>query len=432
MELPVKPYENEYDVLVIGGGPAGCAAAVAAAEEGAAVLLLESGYCLGGMQTQGLVTCFAPFGDGVQAVSAGFADRVRRLNNKAAYRTSEDSLGWVTASPEDNKRIYDELLADSGADVLFGYTLCAAEQQEDTVTAVVAASKNGLTRFSAKTFIDCTGDADLCALTGVPFSIGNQAGDVQASSLCFILTNINGEAAAKIPLYSGSKDSPIHRILRSGKWPSLGTEPHLCVDWLSPTTISFNTGHIYVNDPTDPKKVSDAMRKGRKMASDLRDALAETEPEAFGDAYLVATAPRLGTRESRRIHGLYTLTIEDYIARRSFPDEIARNCYFIDVHSHANSTASAAPAISYERGESHGIPFRSLVPVGKQNLIVAGRSLSCDPLVLGALRVMPNCLTTGEAAGCAAVLSVKTDVPFPSLNTDVLRDILRKRGAYIK
>ena len=137
-------------------------------------------------------------------------------------------------------------------------------------------------------------------------------------------------------------------------------------------------------------------------------------PEAFGDSYLVETAPLIGIRESRRIKGRYTLTIDDYLARRSFEDEIARNSYWLDCHPSGKNQKSfrITPEDSYKKGDSHGIPFRSLIPIGIDNLLVAGRCISVERTVLASTRVMPNCLATGEAAGIGAALSVKE-------NTDV-------------
>ncbi len=434
MDIPVKKSAVRYEVVVAGGGPAGCAAAAAAARHGARTLLLEAESVLGGMQTSALVSCFAPFGDGERAISCGIADEVRRASNRAAYDTPEDGIGWVTASPEDNKRIYDELVTRSGADVLFRTTVCAVKREGGRLTGIVAAGKDGLTEYEADCYIDCTGDADLCCFAGLPFEKGGENGELQAATLCFIITGINPAALDKLTMYGGDKRSPIHKIRALGKWPLI-SDGHFLIDRLAPGTLCFNAGHLWESDSTDPRQVTRSMIEGRRLAKQFRDALAEVEPEAFGESYLVTTAPMLGVRESRRIVGEYTLTAKDYFERRSFPDEIARNCYFIDIHSSKPGGSGVDEVTdglgeSYGPGESHGIPYRCLVPKGMENLLVAGRSVSCDRTVQGSLRVMPNCLTIGEAAGTAAALAVRRGTGTNAVDTDELRALLRKDGAY--
>jgi hypothetical protein len=146
----------------------------------------------------------------------------------------------------------------------------------------------------------------------------------------------------------------------------------------------------------------------------------------------------LGIRETRRIMGGYVLCADDYLARRSFPDEICRNSYFIDLHltkEEARSRGELDMAMRfnrYEKGESHGIPYRCLTPRGLKNVLVAGRSISCDRSVQGSVRVMPVCLAMGEAAGLAAALALQA----PGQNVHAvdparLRRRLRAEGAYL-
>ncbi len=418
---------ESVDVIVVGGGPAGIAAAVAASDSGMKTLLLEKEYALGGMQTSGLVTCFAPFGDGIRAISRGIAEKVRKENNRAAYNTRDDDIGWVTASPEDNKRFYDDLVIGTGVKVIFGVTVCGVEGEAGLISSVIGADGGGLKRYKGRFFIDATGDASLCYFADLSFQPSDKDGDVQPATLCFIMSGICPEAYDRLVMNGGCPESPIHRILHLKKW-DLITDAHFCVDRLSSDVISFNAGHLPISDPSDPEQVTKAMILGRKMAKQYRDALSEVEPEAFGNAYLIQTASVLGVRESRRILGLYTLTLDDYLARRSFPDEIARNCYFIDVH---DANGKRYETQEYLPGESHGIPYLCLVPIGSRNILAAGRNISCDRIVLGSVRVMPNCLTMGEAAGRAAALALKSGVDAAEIDTDILRDNLRKSGAFL-
>jgi hypothetical protein len=184
--------------------------------------------------------------------------------------------------------------------------------------------------------------------------------------------------------------------------------------------------------------MSKALMKGRKMALAYRDALAEFAPAAFANAFLISTASVVGVRETRRIVGDYSLTLEDYIGRRSFPDEICRNSYFIDLHmteeetSHNDQVFAAVRIQHYEKGESHGIPYRCLTPRGLKNVLVAGRSISCERIVQGSVRVMPVCLATGEAAGMAAAHATRLpQVDVHAVDVKNLRCRLIEEGAYL-
>jgi hypothetical protein len=137
--------------------------------------------------------------------------------------------------------------------------------------------------------------------------------------------------------------------------------------------------------------------------------------------------------------GDYILTLDDYVDRRSFPDEICRNSYFIDLHTtrkeHAGKMSDLELATRfkhYEKGESHGIPYRCLTPRGLRNVLMAGRAISCERVVQGSVRVMPVCLAMGEAAGLAAVLAARAaDHDVHAVDTDALRERLREHGAYL-
>lgn len=167
--------------------------------------------------------------------------------------------------------------------------------------------------------------------------------------------------------------------------------------------------------------------KGRKVAAEYLRMLKDYQPQVYGNAFIVKTASLLGIRESRRIEGDYVFTIQDWLDRKSFDDEIGRNCYFVDIH------IKGYEAKHYGRGESHGIPYRILTPKGIKNLLTAGRCISTDEEALGSLRVMPPSLVTGEAAGLAAALAIKqskNDVH--NIDVDFLRKRLREEGQYFK
>ena len=170
---------EEYDVIVVGGGPAGCAAAAAASRKGAKTLLIERMGALGGMGTLGLVPWFCGYDDGEKNIACGMAEHIRL------------GLGTTSIDPELLKRIYDDLVTRYGAKILFLSQLCSVEMSEEgNIDALLVSSKDGLSAYRAKVYVDCTGDGDLAAMAGASFEKGDESGNLQPATLCFTLTNV--------------------------------------------------------------------------------------------------------------------------------------------------------------------------------------------------------------------------------------------------
>ncbi len=403
MEITIRNPEQQYDVIIAGGGPAGCAAAIAAARQGAKTLVIEAASCLGGMATAGLVSKWAPMDDQEKVIYRSIAyEVVDRYKKRAGI--PEEKWRWINLYPEELKRVYDDMFDECGAKALFCSRVVDAQVEDGKIARLIVANKAGLTAYTAHTYIDCTGDADVAAFAGVPFEMGDEEGNVQASSLCFIIANFDYSKRKHKVLSSNPKEGLWATIRREKKYPRLAK--HFIPAYRGNGVIFANAGHLKGLDSTDPEAVSAALAEGRRIAEDCLAALKEYEPEAFENACLVATAPSIGIRESRRIKGDYCLTLQDYLARRSFEDEICRNSYWLDCHGKSKAM-EGLDIKQYGPGDSHGIPFRCMIPVGIENLLVAGRSISMERTALAAVRVMPNCLGMGEAAGIAAAIAAR-------------------------
>ena len=434
-EKNLKVNDN-YDVVVAGAGPAGIAAAAAAAREGAKTLLIEASGQLGGMATTGLVPAWTPYTDGIRIIYGGLSKRIFLETKNKMPHIDKDRLDWVAIDYETLKVNYANLIKETGVDVLYHTTVCdVVMKDERNVEALVIANKGGISAVKADAFVDCTGDADIYAFTGGEFEFGEN-GDVQPGTMCFIMTNIDEDILYSLPyMHAGNTDSMIHTIVNEGKYGIPDT--HFCHSKIGPKTFGFNAGHIWDADPTDPELYSRQIEAGRDLVQRLVAALKEYHP-AFKDAYLVQTAPTLGVRETRRIKGDYTFTTDDYFARKSFPDEISRNNYFIDIHKSARENQEWAMDQNadhrfehYKDGESHGVPYRCLCPKHLDNVLVAGRSISTDRITQGSLRVMPSCLCEGEAAGIAAYMACHGDKNIHNVDTNALREKLKSYDAYL-
>ena len=412
--------DSSWDVIVVGGGPGGCTAAIAAAREGAKVLLIEATGQLGGMGTAGMVPAWCPFSDGEKIIYRGLAEKIFNESKKGVPHEPKDKLDWVNINPEYLMRVYDRMVTESGANVLFFSRVAAVEKSaDDTVDAIIVANQLGLTAFRAKVFVDATGNGDLAVWSGA----SSMKSDVlQDSTLCFALANVNGDKYYG-GLHSDNKQSPLHKVVGpDGKYPLTGH--HFCMNLIGPNVVQFNAGHIHA-DTTDPRSVTEAMMIGRQTAQQYLEACKEACPEIFGNAFVVKTASLLGVRDGRRIVGDYVFTKEDWNARRTFEDEIGRNSYYLDVHK------SGFKPVHYQKGDSHGIPYRCLTPKGLRNVLTAGRCISTDEEAFGSLRVMPPCLVTGEAAGAAAAIAIQQSrCDVHAIDVQRLRRRLKEEGQY--
>jgi hypothetical protein len=430
--------DDSWDVIVVGGGPAGSTAATAAAREGARTLLIEQTGALGGSGTSALVPAWCPFSDKEKIIYRGLAERVFNQAKKDLRHVKKDALDWVPIEAETLKRVYDDLVTKAGVTVLFHTFLSSVESENGEVTALIVSNKAGLSALRAKVYVDCTGDADLSAWAGAQFHKGDAEGAMQPATHCFALANVDDYAYAhEEEVGWWNPKSPIHSIIASGKYPEI-PDIHICNNSVGPGVVGFNAGHLWDVDNTDPVSVSHALMKGRKMALAYRNGLAEFAPKTFANSFVVATGSVVGVRETRRIVGDYVLSLEDYLDRRTFPDEICRNSYFIDLHLTKAEQQNKPDLVFQERfkhygkGESHGIPYRCLLPLDLRNVLVAGRSISCERAVQGSVRVMPVCLAMGEAAGMAAAHAVAAHQSnVHAVDTVRLRSRLLEEGGYL-
>jgi len=491
------PIAADVDVLVAGGGPTGVAAALSAARNGARVLLVEQLGFLGGSATAAQVPAFAPFSDREKSVVRGIGWEVltgmlartgRPIPDPDVYAVPQDQarMDWVPIDVEVLKCLYDDLCEAAGVEVLF-HTFVPEVVVEPAgkkpprppntggrkgeqvggpayprplvpptapppsiggpgglLSAALLANKDGLSLARAKVFVDATGDADLAAHAGCPFEQGDEDGATQGMTLCF--TVANGSREAYLGYVHQTGDGFLARLVAEARAAGDYDLPDASLVGLSfknETVAGANMGHVYGHDATDARSVSLAEREGRRVVQTLLPFLRKYVP-GQENLFLVSTGPHIGVRESRRIVGDYKLTLDDYLACRSFPDDIARNAYFIDIHAVTSEKAARAMTISDAEnekaarkhyalppGKSHGIPYRCLLPQGMENLLVAGRSLSADQAVQGAARVMPFCFAMGESAGLAAAMAAQGSGRTRDIDITVLQTRLRAQGAWL-
>lgn len=446
------PSDEPYDIVVAGGGPAGTAAAVCAARLGLKTLLVEATGCLGGMGTSGLVASFGPVSDGERMLVGGFMkELLQTMWQRQAFgpHVVQEFLDaqlnrWVPFKPESLKRILDEFAVEAGVEIRFFTRVVEAEVQGDLVRGVVLSNVEGLRHVPARTFVDATGDAALAALAGAECKVVLRDTDTVApSTLCSLFAGVDWSH----PDY-GSDWRGIDAVKNRTKaelLPQAIADGHFTqedrfmpgMNKIGERSGALNGGHVFNLNPLSIRSLSDGMVFGRKLAMEYAEFYRKYVP-GCEQIELLATAPVMGVRDSRRIVGEFELTIDDFRERRQFADQIAVYNRPTDVHPTNTSREE------YERflrdfhgkdnlgvGGSVGIPYSILVPRGWRNLWVAGRCHSSDTKVHGSIRAQSAAYMMGQAAGTAAAQSVRTGQPACDLDTRALVESLRAAGAYL-
>lgn len=400
------PVDYDVDVFVAGGGPAGVCAAVAASRAGKSVFLAESSGCFGGAGTTAGVPLFATFGDGERLLVKGIGLEIRK---RVSMEFPLDS-NWTPINAEELKLAYDALMSASKVKYSFFTTLCDVRTDGRRMTHAVLCSKRGLFAVRAKVFVDCTGDGDLVAFGGGRFEKGDAKGAVMPTTLCTLWGGVDFKNRSDWR----ETERKLAEAVKDGHF----SVPDLHITGISPTPGTVpgagggNIGHVFGVDPLDERSLTAAMIDARRRMGEF-ESFYRKYLKGYDNLKLLATAPAMGVRESRRVVCDYMLTVEDFKRRASFPDEVGRYCYAVDIHP-----SSADPkeiekfrrefnaTYRYRKGESYGIPYRSLVPVSFDNVLVAGRCIGTDRAMQASVRVMPGCFITGEAAGTAAAKAV--------------------------
>lgn len=428
-----KRYSKEIDILydaqifVAGGGPAGVAAAVAAARQGKKVILAEQTGSLGGASVNAMVAGFMNFDDGENFICSGIGREIFDVLFKECRYKRE----WYNIHPERLKRLYDDMAAKAGVKILFYSRVADVVVKDGHIEYAVISGAEGLYAVTAEVYIDCTGNGGFSFLAGAEYEYGDDKGVTMPATICSLWGGVDfskkpsDEACMIEKAYADGVFSQYDSMLPGihPNFPDIGVG-------------EGNVGHCFGVDDRDTESLTAAMLEGRKRLEEYERYYKSYIP-GCESSELIKSADFIGVRESRRISCLYTLTFESFFSGESFYDEIGRYSYPIDIHPMRPDKESMEEfdknvSIRHGRGESYSIPYRSLVPVGFSNLLVAGMCIGCDHMMQASVRVIPGCYITGQAAGTAAAVCVEDGSAAADADIKKIRKILKDSGAYLK
>lgn len=390
----------DVDVLVCGAGVAGTMAAVAAARAGARVLLLERYGFLGGNATAGAVAQFNSWqtANGRRVV-AGLAqevvDRLRIYGAAAAHETFVMSTGHrmdrVEYAPEVLKLVLDDMVSDAGVEPLLHASLLDVQRDGRRIVQVRALTKSGIVAIRPLVLIDTSGDMDALRKAGASFLSLDEHESLQPATMMFRFGPIDFAALERADIGAlarrGYEEGALARAALH-----VARDPFSQDGW-------FNVSRLAI-DATDAMALGRAEIEGRRQAWNAAKFLRHSVP-GCADGRLQAFGTQVGIRETRRVRGDHVLSAEELLTPVDFDDAIAAGAYPIDIHP------AAGGELEYSAlGDDHAyqIPYRSLCPVGLDNVLVAGRGISASHKALAAIRVMTISMAVGQAAGMAAAM----------------------------
>ncbi len=414
------PIIRSVDVLVVGGGMAGVGAAVAAGRMGVKTLLIEYFGCLGGNGTSGMVNNFCgytAFGkDSMQIVQGVGGEVHRRLFEQKGVQ----SLTSYTFNPEILKIVLDEMTGEANIELLYYTQMVDPILEGASIKGVIVANKGGRQAILAKRVLDCTGDGDVCASANVPFELGDGKGGFLASDMVFHLVNVGGDfdPARITPAAAQAMKSKQYRITRAQA---------IIQNIMIPGAYWVNwAGVPWAVNGVDPFNLSQAAIDGRKVVRELRRFLRD-QIEGMEDAEVIDTAAKVGLRETRRVMGEHLLTGDEVLQGTKFEDGIGACAWPIEIVD----PIAGRKFVWLKGGDYYLIPYRCLIPQGVNDLLMAGRFVSCTHEAQASARVMGPAVVMGQAIGTAAALSLEEGVSPRELEVKLLQAALKKGGAFL-
>lgn len=444
-----------YDVVIIGGGPAGTVAAIASARSGAKTLLVEQNGCLGGMLTMAGTGPQMTFHAGDTQVVRGIAEEIvqRMVAKGFSPGHMEDFVGYASSvtpfDAEGLKFVLETMVTEAGADLLYHTVYTGCVREERNIKKVRLYAKQGFFEVEAGVFMDASADADLATHAGIhsvygresdhlaqPMTMNIKVTGVDRDKMMAYIKAHQDDMLPSIPFdhleqipRSGMQGaySVIRLAKENGEFP-IERDMVLCFETNNKGEYILNMSRIIKKSAINSFDLTAAEIEGRRQAHQIVAFLKKYIP-GFEQAVIVTTGPHIGIRESRKINGAYKLTAEDLLENKMFEDAIAMGGYPIDIHSPDGGTMKHQ---YLKPGTWYSIPYRCLYTEEIDNLLVAGRCISATHEACAAIRVTPILMAISEAAGTAAAMAAQNKIPVASIDIELLQDMLKHNGAFLE
>ncbi len=445
------PVIKECDVLVVGGGPAGCSAAISSARMGVKTLLIEQTGMLGGATVnQDVVVVLSQNAVDFEGIWHEYMAKLFELGG--AYKEDFNFLPLLissTVDPNIVRVVWDRLLQESGADLILHCSFSDVIKTENSITGVIVNTRQGPGIIKAKNIIDCTGDAIVCNIAGAEWEQGSRTSKCAMSLTKVIRLGGIGENA-------GIKDMSEKELLKEkldndiseGIYKSGIMTSGRVLNYINPWGLSWHLKHrkelmlvtsrVLNADPTSFEDITRAEREGLNSMYEVYDFYKKYVP-GCENAFIAHISNQIGVRSSRRVHGMYYINDEDAINFKKHPDSIAKSSWQLDVWPSDSYTAPAGNEGGLKDEESlnkykehikagdyFDIPYGAIVVKGFDNLLMAGRIISSSHLAQASLRIQQTCMSTGQAAGYAAAKAVKENKLPTELDGKTVSEELRK------
>ena len=412
---------DNYDVIVVGSGPAGIAAAVNAGKNGVKTLIIESQGRLGGIATAGYMSHWTG-----TVGNQTYWEILKRHNEKCGESERNTKI-----DPDLLTITYIEMLEEANVDCLLYTNVFDVIMEENRSVGVVCCNKTGISAYQSKIVIDASGDGDAACKSGAEYFMGRETdGKMQPTTLMFKVGGVDMERAVfpgsfetLVPTEKGELQALAKQILPAPAGHVLLYKTTI------PGIVTCNMTNATGIDGTKAEDLTKAELICRKQMLPIVNFLREYVP-GYENCYIVGSASLIGVRETRHFKGVQTITEQDIMQAKQFDDAVVYGAHFnFDVHNITGAGLDKTGVQKhFKQMKGYTIPYGCLVPEKVDGLLLSGRNISGTHIAHSNFRAMPICAGIGEAAGIAAALAVKGNKPVREITAREIQAIIGYRS----
>ncbi len=400
------PVSYEVDVLVCGSGPAGVAAALASARSGAVTMIIESQGDIGGISTTGLMSHWTG-----RAYSPIYLEILKKSAERNEGEFKEKVVNMI--DPEKLKTLYLDLLSEAGIKILLYTFASGVIVDNNKVSGVIIENKTGRSVIRAKVVVDATGDGDIAYKAGAEYKKGRESDEkMQPCTIMFKVCGVDYSRAVFPGSFETLVDTDKGELQALGKKIIGHPAGHvLLYKSTLPGVVTCNMTNCIDIDGTKTEDLTKATIICRRQIDKIVSFLREYAP-GYENCYCISSASLMGIRETRHFKGLYTITEDDILEAKQFPDWVVRDAHFnFDIHN-IEGAGLDKDGVQHKFTQKNGytVPYRCLIPEKLDGLILAGRCISGTHKAHSNYRVMPICVGIGEGAGYAASIAARKNI----------------------